>query len=349
VQIFDTDISPGEQAYFIAEAGVNPNGDIEMAKRLIDVAADCGADAVKFQTFSADRLVTRAAAKAEYQKKTTDGSSQHEMLKYLGLGREDHEALIKYCAELNVTFLSTPFDTESADLLDELERPAIKIGSGELDNHPFLKHVAEFARPMIVSTGMGTMEEVHAAREAIRTVAPDIDLAFLHCTSEYPADVADVNLRAMEKMADELEEPVGYSDHTTLVETPALAVVTGACIIEKHFTLDSSLPGPDHEASLEPDELKRAVELVRTATQARGNSEKRPTSAEEKNKMTVRKSLHAANQIPSGTVLTESHVKIVRPANGISPTRYEDVLGSTTINHLSLDDPITDSDLEAQT
>ena len=348
MHIDGTPIGPDAAPYFIAEAGVNHNGDMEMAERLVDAAADAGADAVKFQTFSADRLVTRDAAKAEYQTETTGEGSQYEMLKRYELDRADHERLIDRCAERGVTFLSTPFDHRSADTLAALGLPAIKIGSGELDNHPLLEHVAGFGLPMVVSTGMGTMAEVHAAREAIRGVDPDAEVAFLHCTSAYPCSLDDVNLRAMGTMAAELDEPVGYSDHTTIPETPGFAVAAGACVIEKHFTLDSTLPGPDHEASLEPDELARAVDLADAAARTRGSPEKRPTAVERENVTTIRKSLHAAADIPEGTEIEARHLVVLRPVEGLSPRHHDAVVGAWTTRDLGEGDPITADDVTVE-
>lgn len=341
MHIDGTPIGPDDPPYFIAEAGVNHNGDVGMAERLVDAAADTGADAVKFQTFSADRLVTREAAKADYQTETTGEGSQYEMLKRYELDRADHERLIDRCAERGITFLSTPFDPESADTLADLGLPAIKIGSGELDNHPLLEHVAGFGLPMVVSTGMGTMAEVHAAREVIRGVDPGADVAFLHCTSAYPCSLDDVNLRAMGTMMAELDEPVGYSDHTTLPETPGFAVAAGACVVEKHFTLDSTLPGPDHEASLEPDELARAVELARAAARTRGSPEKHPTAVERENAPTIRKSLHAATDVAEGTEIEPRHLAVLRPVEGLSPRHHDAVVGARATRDLAVGDPIT--------
>jgi N-acetylneuraminate synthase/N,N'-diacetyllegionaminate synthase len=335
-----------DRAYVIAEAGVNHNGSIETAEKLIDVAAESGADAVKFQTFSADRLVTTDAAKANYQSETTGEGSQYEMLKRYELDRATHERLMAYCGEREITFLSSPFDPESADMLADLGVSAIKMGSGELDNHPLLEHVAGLGLPLIVSTGMGTMDEVHAAHEVIRSVDPHVEVAFLHCTSSYPCSVEDVNLQAMDTMRDELEVPVGYSDHTTLLETPAFAVAAGASIVEKHFTLDSTLPGPDHKASLEPTELTRAVELVRTAFKSRGGATKQPTNVEIENRSLVRKSLHAAVDIPVETQLEEKHVIIVRPATGLSPANYRTVLGAQTVKEIPAGEPIDSESID---
>lgn len=339
-------IGPDVPPYFIAEAGVNHNGDLAMAEDLVDAAADAGADAVKFQTFTADRLVTDGVSKADYQTETTGDGSQYEMLKGYELDRAAHERLIDHCRDRGIMFLSTPFDPESAEMLADLDLPAIKLGSGELDNHPLLKHVAGLGRPLIVSTGMGTMEEVRAARRVIRSVAPEVDLALLHCTSAYPCEVEDVNLRAMRTMAEEFPEPIGYSDHTTLVEMPALAVAAGARIVEKHFTLDSTLPGPDHSASLEPDELSRAVDLVGTASIALGDSVKRPTTAEKPNRKVARKSLHAAHDITAGTELERDDIRIVRPADGLSPRYLDRVLGASVLEGVAADRPLTEENVE---
>lgn len=335
-----------DSVYVVAEAGVNHNGDIDRAAELIDAAAGSGADAVKFQTFAADRLVAESAPTAAYQDDTTDVESQSDLLERYELTLEDHRELQDYCREQGITFLSTPFDPESADLLDSLSVPAIKLGSGELTNHPLLRHVAEFGRPMIVSTGMGRMDEIRAALAEIRGVDPDADVALLHCTTAYPADVAEVNLQAMEQMAEEFDVPVGYSDHTTLVEMPAFATAAGAVIVEKHLTLDRSLPGPDHHASLEPDEFDRAVTLARQAALARGNPKKRPTESESENIFPIRKSLHAARSIDAGTELTREDMTVKRPAAGIQPTELEDVLGRQTATELDPDDPITEEVLE---
>jgi len=335
-----------DTTYFIAEAGVNHNGNVGLARKLIDSAATAGADAVKFQTFRADRLVTKSATKATYQTEQTDAEeSQFDMLQRYELSRDDHEQLMSYADEQGITFLSTPFDEQSADLLDDYDLPALKLGSGELDNVPLLEHVAKLGRPMIVSTGMSTLAEVKRADRVIRTANSDVEVAFLHCISSYPTDPADVNLRAIDVMRDVVSGPVGYSDHTTDPETPALAVAAGAQIVEKHFTLDKNMEGPDHAASLEPDELERAVSLVRLATTVRGDPQKRPTSDED-NKTTIRKSLHADVDLDVGDVLTEDAVKIVRPADGLSPGELASVLGKEVSKSVSKDEPITASIFE---
>jgi N-acetylneuraminate synthase/N,N'-diacetyllegionaminate synthase len=331
--------------FFIAEAGVNHNGDLSMAIELIDVAAAAGADAVKFQTFSADRLVKKDTTKADYQQETSGAGTQHEMLKNYELDHADHVRLQEYCDNHDILFLSTPFDTESADLLADLGVPAFKIGSGELDNDPFFQHVAEYGIPMIVSTGMGTMSEIRAARDVIRDIDPDVELCFLHCTSEYPCYIDDVNLRSMERMNQVLDVPVGYSDHTTHPEMPSLAIAAGAYVVEKHFTLDNSLPGPDHEASLEPEDLARAVELSRLAARSRGSAEKRPTEKELRNRSIIRKSVHAAGNLSSGESLSPKDIEILRPADGLSPRRYQDIIGTELATDISAGAPITAEDI----
>lgn len=346
MRIGERDIGSGVAPFFIAEAGVNHNGKLDMAKDLVDVAVRAGADAVKFQTFSAERLVTPNASKADYQTETTGEGSQYEMLKQYELDREAHETLLEYCEESGIMFFSTPFDRESATMLKNLGVNAIKLGSGELDNVPLIKHVAEFGLPMIVSTGMGILDEVTEAYEAILSVDSDPDVAFLHCTSSYPCSVDDVHLRAMQTMKKELGTPIGYSDHTTLPETPALAVAAGACVLEKHFTLDSTLPGPDHEASLEPAELEQAVNLARTASRTLGTHKKEPTSSELENRKNTRKSLHAATDISRDTTIKEEHIEIIRPADGLSPRQYDTIIGMKTSCDIDKDEPITRSVLQ---
>ena len=334
-------IGRDEPLYFIAEAGVNHNGELSMAKELVEVAADCGADAVKFQSFNTDELTTESAPKAEYQEETTGEVSQSEMLRRYELDRADHAELQNHCERHGITFLSTPFDEGSADLLDELGVDAFKIGSGELDNLPLLEHVAAFGTPMIVSTGMGTMAEVERAYERIRSVRGTDELALLHCASAYPAPMDIVNLAAIATLAGAFDVPVGYSDHTTAVETPALAVAAGAAIVEKHLTLDSSLPGPDHEASMEPAELDRAISLARTARVARGDGEKRPMPVERDNRDVIRKSLHAASSLEAGSVLSRSDISISRPADGLAPTELGSVVGRELRTGVTVDEPIT--------
>jgi N,N'-diacetyllegionaminate synthase len=348
MEIGDRPVGPNESPYFVAEAGVNHNGEVEMAMDLVDAAAEAGADAVKFQTFDADRLVTDRATTADYQAEATGEDSQRDLLSGYELDRSAHERIAEGCRSRGIDFLSTPFDSASAEMLVELGVPAIKLGSGELDNHPLLEHVASLGRPMLISTGMATMSEVHAARAAVRGVAPDRSVVWLHCTSAYPCEVDDVHLRAMERMDDALPEPVGYSDHTRRPETPGLAVAAGACVVEKHFTLDTSLPGPDHEASLEPDELARAVELVEVAGRARGTPSKEPTPAEQETREVARKSIHAARDITAGSTIERSDLRIARPADGISPRHLDRVLGTTVRSDLTADEPLTPADVSGE-
>lgn len=341
MEIDGSEIRDGS-VFFVAEAGVNHNGDLDRARELIDAAAEAGADAVKFQTFTTDRLVAEDAPKADYQdEQTDDGSSQRDMLERYELSAADHRELLDYCEDAGITFLSTPFDAESVALLDDLDVAAVKVGSGELTNHPLIRRIARLGRPMIVSTGMATWAEVEDAYDAIREADPEIPVSLLHCVSSYPADVTDVNLRAMEQMDEEFPVPVGYSDHTTAVETPAIAVGAGAVVVEKHFTLDRSLPGPDHEASLEPDELAQAVELAREAATARGTPEKEPVDAEVENRTVARKSLHAARAIEEGETITDESVEVLRPATGLSPAALDSVLGREAETDLDPHDPIT--------
>lgn len=343
---FPAAIRDRDSVYFIAEAGVNHNGDLDLAFELIDAAASAGADAVKFQTLDADRLVNKDAPKATYQQRATDSGSQHEMIQQYELDEEAHAQLVDQCDRNDITFLSTPFDPESAELLDSFDVPLFKIGSGELDNHPFLETVAGFGRPLIVSTGMATMEEVEDACDVIRSVDPTIDLALLHCTSEYPTTHANTNLRAMGIMDDSFPVPVGHSDHTPDVETPSFAVAAGAAIVEKHFTMDKTLPGPDHEFALEPDELTRAVSLARNAATARGSPVKRPTPGEMEMRELSRKGLHARKDLEPGDSLTEDAISILRPATGISPAQLSTVLEERVRRPIDAGEPIRWETLE---
>jgi len=306
---------------------VNHNGEIELAKKLIDVAAAAGADAVKFQTFNAFRLVTPDAPKAAYQHRTTsEQESQLDMLRQLELSAEDHRVLIEYCRACGVLFLSTPFDEQSADLLYDLDVPAFKIPSGEVTNLPLLAHVARFGRPMIVSTGMCDLGEVEAAVETIRDEGND-SIVLLHCVSNYPANPADVNLRAMQTMQAAFRVPVGYSDHTLGVEVGLAAVATGACLLEKHFTLDCGLSGPDHEASLNPTELAMLIRGIRIVEAALGDGQKRAAASEANTAATIRKSLVAARDIPAGGLLTEEVIVSKRPGTGLPPATKPHLLG----------------------
>lgn len=313
----------------IAEAGVNHNGDVGMARQLIDVAADAGADLAKFQTFSADRLVTAYARKADYQNRSTDrAESQHAMLARLELSREAHEALIAHCAARGIRFFSTGFDLESLDFLREIGLDRFKIPSGEITNLPYLRHVGAFGKPLILSTGMATLGDIEAALAALEQAGtPRANITVLHCSTEYPAEMRDVNLRAMLSIRDAFGVAVGYSDHTSGIEVATAAVALGATVIEKHFTLDRSLPGPDHKASLEPAELKAMVAAIRNIELALGDGVKHPSANEEKNKPVARKSLVARNAIRAGEVFGEHNLSVKRPGTGLSPMRWDEVLG----------------------
>lgn len=327
VEIAGRKLGPGHPCFIIAEAGVNHNGDLDMARRLVDVAVESGADAVKFQTFKADRLVTLEAPKAEYQMSTTDATeSQFDMLQRLELSPEMHRSLWEYCQERNILFLSSPFDEQSADLLAELDVPAFKIPSGEITNLPYLRHIARKGKPMIVSTGMANLAEVEQAVNTIEA-ADNVEFVLLHCVSNYPTAPADVNLRAMETMATAFGVPVGYSDHTPGIAVTLAAVAQGACIIEKHFTLDRNLPGPDHLASLEPYELAAMVEGIRTVEAALGHGRKEPAAPEAATAAVVRKSLAAAQDIPAGVTLREELIIAKRPGTGLSPALLHQLLG----------------------
>lgn len=326
----------------IAEAGVNHNGDMELAKRLIDVAADAGADLVKFQTFRAEHLATQSAPKANYQNQTTDqAESQFAMLKQLELSIEMHEVLITYCHQRNIGFFSAGFDIPSLDCLASLGAERFKIPSGEITNLPYLRHVGGFGKPVILSTGMATLGEIEAALEVLEAAGtPRTKTTVLHCNTEYPTPMQDVNLRAMCSMRDAFG-PVGYSDHTAGIEVPIAAVALGATVIEKHLTLDRNLPGPDHKASLEPYEFVAMVRAIRNIEQAMGDGIKRPSPSETKNKPVARKSLVAAKAIREGDQFTAENVTAKRPGTGISPMRWDEVMGRVAARDFAVDELIT--------
>jgi N,N'-diacetyllegionaminate synthase len=313
----------------IAEAGVNHNGDISLAKQLINVAAEAGADLVKFQTFSADRLVTRTAKKANYQKRSTDSTeSQHEMLSRLELTEAMHLELIAHCEMRKIGFLSTGFDIESIDLLSNLGQDCFKVPSGELTNLPYLRHIGQLEKKIILSTGMSTLGDIEAAIDVLENAGtPRAKITVLHCTTEYPTPMAEVNLRAMQSIHAAFGTEVGYSDHTQGIEVSIAAVAMGAAVIEKHFTLDRNLPGPDHQASLEPKELNAMVAAIRNIEVALGDGIKRLTPSEVNNKSIVRKSLIASRQIKAGEPFTAENITTKRPGIGISPMQWDEVLG----------------------
>jgi N,N'-diacetyllegionaminate synthase len=326
----------------IAEAGVNHNGDLSLARKLVDVAAEAGADMVKFQTFNVDRLVTKNAAKADYQNQTTDaGESQHAMIRKLELTRDMHEILIAYCKSQGIEFFSTGFDLESIDLLVELGLGSFKIPSGEITNLPYLCHVGQYGKPVILSTGMANMDEIAAALDVLEKAGTSRErITVLHCNTEYPTPMTDVNLRAMLTIQDTFGVQVGYSDHTLGIEVATAAVALGATVIEKHFTLDRSLPGPDHKASLEPEELKAMVIAIRNIEKAMGNGIKCPSASELKNKPVVRKSLVAADAICEGEVFSENNLTVKRPGTGLSPMRWDEVVGCKASRNFAADELI---------
>jgi len=324
----------------IAEAGVNHNGDIDLAKQLIDVAAEAGADVIKFQTFIADRLATRHAPKAEYQYHgTRSRETQHDMLHRLELTSEMHQILIDHCGKRNLEFLSTGFDTESVDMLVAMGIDRIKIPSGEITNLPYLRHVGQLGKPVILSTGMATLDEIGRALEVLDTSGtPREYLTVLHCNTAYPTPMEDVNLHALSTIKKTFGVKVGYSDHTVGIEVPVAAVALGASIIEKHFTLDRLLPGPDHRASLEPGELAAMVSAIRNIEMALGNGIKKPSPSETDNKAIVRKSLVAARPIRAGEKYTKDNVTVKRPGTGISPMCWDDVMELSAPRDLQPDD-----------
>ncbi len=317
------------KAFIIAEAGVNHNGSLSTAKKMIDAAVRAGADAVKFQTFDADKLVSKYAPKAQYQKKATSKfESQLVMIEKLQLNAASFRELANYCRGENIVFLSSAFDLESIDLLDELGLEIFKIPSGEITNLPFLRKIGRLKKRVILSTGMANMEEIANALSVLLAAGTrKADITVLHCNTEYPTPIEDVNLRAMLTIRDAFGVDIGYSDHTPGIEVPIAAVALGATIIEKHFTLDKNMEGPDHKASLEPDELKAMVAAIRNIEKALGNGTKRPSASELKNRQITRKSIVAARDIKNAETFTEENITTKRPAGGISPMQWDSVLG----------------------
>ena len=308
---------------------------------MIDVAKEAGADAVKFQTFRTEDLVVKGAEKAEYQKKSSGAEeSQFEMLKKLELTEKDFTELFSYARRQGVIFLSSPFDKESVDLLDELGVPAFKVGSGEITNFPLLKYIADKKKPVILSTGMATLEEVGEALQVLKIAAAK-SIVLLHCISSYPAIIEDMNLNTMETLRSTFKLPVGLSDHSLGITIPIAAVALGACVVEKHFTLDKNLPGPDHQASLEPDELKQMVQAIRDVEKALGNGIKAPTVEEEQTKQLARRSIVARVDIPGGVIITEDMLDIKRPGIGIEPKYLEKVYGARVKDGFKKDEAIS--------
>lgn len=334
----------------IAEAGVNHNGSIELAKKMIDAAKDAGADYIKFQTFVPKELVSKGAQKADYQKETTGTEeTQQEMLEKLALTFDDFKDLKNYCEAIGIGFLSTPFDFESIEFLQGLDLDFWKIPSGEITNLPYLKKLAKTGKMMVLSTGMCTLQEVS---DAVRILYSEgvkrEDIILLQCNTEYPTPYKDVNLNAMLKMKEAFEVAVGYSDHTKGIEIPLAATALGAVVIEKHFTLDCTMEGPDHKASLEPQELKEMIRAIRHIEEAMGNGEKIPSSSEEKNRSVVRKSIVAKTAILQGEIFTEENLTVKRPGTGISPMKWEAFIGRTADRDYEEDEQIRSSLFEKQ-
>lgn len=328
--------------FIIAEAGVNHNGSLELAKKLIDVAAKAGADAVKFQTFKADKLVSKTAKKAEYQQQTTDASeSQYAMIKKLELDIAAHHELIAYCKTKNILFLSTPFDHESIELLNDLGMSIFKIPSGEITNLPYLQHIGSLGKKVIMSSGMADLGEIEDALDILAEAGTlKENITVLHATTEYPCPIDEVNLRAMQTIAVAFGIKSGYSDHTNGIEIPIAAAAMGATVIEKHFTLDREMEGPDHKASLEPDELIAMVKAIRNIEKALGNGIKKPSFSEAKNMAVARKSIVAACPIREGESFTAANITIKRPGNGISPIRYDEIIGTNAKKDYEADELI---------
>ncbi len=354
-----------ESVFIIAEAGVNHNGSLDMAKKLIEAAANAGADAVKFQTFKAEKLVTRSASKAEYQTRTTDAAkSQFEMIRELELDEAAHHVLIEHCRACGIEFVSTPFDEDSVDLLAKrFDLPRLKIPSGEINNAPLLLKIARTGKPVILSSGMSTLGEIEDALgvlafgysgngspslAAFRAVYCSVEgqaalrskVTLLHCTTEYPAPLDDVNLRAMETISAAFGLPVGFSDHTEGIYVSIAAAALGATVIEKHFTMDRNLPGPDHKASIEPVELRELVRSIRQVERALGSSLKIPAPSEVKNMSVARKSIVSARQIRAGELFSAENLTVKRPGNGISPLHFWELLGRRAVRDFSADEVI---------
>ncbi len=325
--------------YIIAEAGVNHNGSFETACRLVDEAKKSGADCIKFQTFRAENLVSSKASKADYQKNNTGEGSQFEMLKKLELSFDEFMKLKEYCDKCGITFLSTPFDPESIDFLNEIDMPFWKIPSGEVTNLPYLVAIAKTGKPVVMSTGMCEIKEIEAALEALKKNGAK-DISLLHCNTEYPTPFEDVNLKAMVTMREHFNLKTGYSDHTPGTEAAIAAAALGAEIIEKHFTLDKNMEGPDHKASLEPHELKEMVKAIRNIEKALGDGEKKPSESEKKNISVARKSIVAKKDIKAGEVFSEENLTVKRPGNGISPMRFYEITGKTADRDYKEDDLI---------
>jgi N,N'-diacetyllegionaminate synthase len=340
VKVGDKIIGENHPVFIIAEAGVNHNGSIEIAKLMVDAAAGAKVDAIKFQTFKAEKIITSTAPKAEYQKVTTDtNESQFEMIKKLELNMEAHKELINHCNRRGILFLSSPFDLESIELLCKLELEIFKIPSGEITNLPYLRKIGCSKKKIILSTGMATLDEVKEALNIlIQSGSSKEDITVLHCNTEYPTPFKDVNLKAMLTLKKELNVNIGYSDHTVGIEVPIAVAALGATIIEKHFTLDRNMEGPDHKASLEPSELKAMIDAIRNIEISMGDGVKRPSESEFKNISFSRKSIVAARNIKKGELLNEHNITVKRSGNGISPMRWDEVVGRKAARNFKIDE-----------
>ncbi len=327
----------------IAEAGVNHNGSLDLAKQLIDEAVEAGVDIIKFQTFKSEKLVSKAAKQAEYQQRNIGKKDEGQlaMLKKLELSQADHEELIAYCNEKGIRFFSTAFDMDSIDYLHSLNMGLWKIPSGEITNYPYLRKIAQYQEPVILSTGMCELMDIESALNVLLQFGVTKEqITILHCNTEYPTPFADVNLKAMLEIGGKFGVKIGYSDHTKGIEVPIAAVALGATVIEKHFTLDKNMEGPDHKASLEPDELKAMVSAIRNIEQALGSGHKTISESERKNIEIARKSIVAACPIKVGELLTEENLTVKRPGNGINPMRWNEVLGTRAVQNYNEEDPI---------
>lgn len=319
--------------FIIAEAGVNHNGNLDLALKMVETAVEIGADAIKFQTFIPERLVTSIAEKAHYQKHVTScKETQLEMLKKLTLCRDEFILLSSYCADRGILFLSTPFDEESVDVLDDMDMPIFKIPSGEITNRRLIQHIASKQKPIILSTGMSYLGEIEKAISWIEAIQATMTLTLLHCTSDYPVPVADVNLNVMRTLKTAFRLPVGYSDHTTGIDISIAAAALGACILEKHFTLDCNMQGPDHRASIEPEQFKAMVNAIRNVEKALGDGQKKPTQQENNTRKIIRKSVVARKRINPGDIITAEDIDLKRPGTGISP-EFNDIVINMQARH----------------
>jgi len=345
IKIKDRTIGGKNPCFIIAEAGVNHNGDVDTAKKMIDAANEAGADAVKFQTFIAEKLATKKVGKADYQKKDNDAGTQFDMLKKLELGREHHAVLQNYCDEKGILFLSTPFDTGSIDFLDSINIPAFKISSGDLNNHPFLEHLASKNKPILLSTGMSTMDEIRDAVNLIKEKGNN-QIVLLHCVTAYPTPIEEANVRAMLELKKLGVNVVGFSDHTAGIYASIAAAALGASVIEKHYTLDRNMDGPDHAASLEPGDLKDLVSAIRSVEASLGTGEKIPMPSEKSNIIVARKRIVAKRNIASGKPIEMEDLDFKRSAEGLSPNKMRMIIGKKAAKDIAEDEGITPNMVE---